>query len=475
MLGPVVNNGTHAMPRCAFLIGVAAEFATSLSTVFGELGWSTVRIASGAETLEQLAATSPSLVVVDYDLHDLPPVALTRQFRAESAQVQIVALIPESMVELAQAAEQAGAAPVIVASVEQVTRAVRELIARDALPRPLAFAEACNAGRRSFFSGYRSLFRRGETMRKVEHAVFCFADAKGCVLVRGESGVGKRAVAQAIHYLSPRSQAPWAEINCTAVPPRLLDAQIFGCDGAAEEFDVSASRGAIAEADGGTLLLEEIAQVPSETQAALAEFLQHGIVQRGGHVVRRDVRVIATTTADLEQLVAAGSLREDLFRHLSQMTICVPPLRDRPEEIPGLADFFRARFMEQFRRDVSELSGQLLDLLGSYHWPGNVLELENVIKRYVVGGNEQQLTQELETRAERQDAALLATADTLQEIGQRAALQAEMAIIIETLERVDWNRAEAARRLKVSYKTLLNKLRRAGITGRRTARTFPRT
>jgi DNA-binding NtrC family response regulator len=155
------------------------------------------------------------------------------------------------------------------------------------------------------------------------------------------------------------------------------------------------------------------------------------------------------------------------------MTICIPPLRDRAEEISGLADFFRIRFMEQFRRDVPELSEELSALLRSYRWPGNVLELENVIKRYVVGGNEHQLTQELRGRAERHDALLPETPDTLQAIGQRAALRAEMAIILETLERVEWNRAEAARQLRVSYKTLLNKLRKAGITGRRSARRFP--
>jgi DNA-binding NtrC family response regulator len=407
-------------------------------------------------------------------LRDLPPAVLTLQIRAERPELRVVALIPDSMTELGPLADRAGADLIIASAehVEEITQAVSALIARDDASRPVSRPERCDTRRMRFFRGYRSLFRRGAAMRKVENAVLCFADAAGPVLVRGERGVGKRAVAQAIHYLSPRCTSPWIEIDCAALPPRLLDGQIFGRGRATGGSETA--RAAIEEADGGTLLLEEISRLPSETQSTLADFLQRGAVERDGSPIRLDVRVIATTSVDLDQLVAGGAVLESLSRQINQFAVFVPPLRERAEEIAGLANFFRMRFMEEFRRDVPELSEELLDRLRDYHWPGNVAELENLVKRYVVVGDAEQMAEELRNRALLQTRTPRGT-ESLQAIGQRAALQAEMAVVLETLERVRWNRAEAARQLNVSYKTLLNKLRRAGMTGRGAGRTWPRT
>jgi DNA-binding NtrC family response regulator len=204
------------------------------------------------------------------------------------------------------------------------------------------------------------------------------------------------------------------------------------------------------------LVLEEIDQLPPDTQAAVLRIL------RDREAV--DVRLIATASRDLEALVGAEVFRKDLYYALNVLALTVPPLRDRAEEIAGLAEFFRTTFMERYRRDTGHLSDELTTTFVGYHWPGNVRELEGVVKRYVVLGGEQDIREELRTRARTitAGACLLAFPGeiglSLKQIGQRAAQRAEKAAMLATLERVNWNRAEAARCLKISYKTLLNKL-----------------
>ena len=176
-----------------------------------------------------------------------------------------------------------------------------------------------------------------------------------------------------------------------------------------------------------------------------------------------DVRLIATTSRDLEPRVGAGAFRKDLYYAINVRALTVPPLRDRSEEIPSLTEFFRTTFMEQYRRDTPPLSDELTTMLAGYHWPGNVRELEGVVKRYVVLGGEHEILNELRTRARTISAGAGGWEFSeiglgLRQIGQRAAQRAEKAVLLSTLERVNWNRAEAARCLKISYKTLLNKL-----------------
>jgi transcriptional regulator with PAS, ATPase and Fis domain len=173
----------------------------------------------------------------------------------------------------------------------------------------------------------------------------------------------------------------------------------------------------------------------------------------------------------VERLVGTRTLRDVLYYRLNVMAVTVPPLRDRSEDIAPLAEYFRTHFMELYRREAPELSPALRNLLETYHWPGNVLEIENLMKRYVVLGDEDQLTAELRARSHTGGQRTLGrrtvpNSESLREVGRRAAHDAEMAVILQTLERVHWNRAEAARLLRVSYKTLLNKLNRAGISGR---------
>ena len=310
------------------------------------------------------------------------------------------------------------------------------------------------------------------------------------VLLRGESGVGKNLVARAIHALSPRMDKPFVLVNCAALPTELLESELFGHERGAFTGAHRRKLGQFEFANGGTICLDEIGELPRALQAKLLHVLQDLQFSRigGRELIHVDVRVIATTNRDLEAAMQDGQFREDLYYRLYVVEIHVPPLRERREMIPGLAQHFLTRSNRQYQRRVT-LSPDLVSLMEAYHWPGNVRELENFVRRLVVLGNAEAARADL---AGRVDAARRRGLDgdgqgvlresfpvlpapvpvtpaglDLKDIARRAAREAERKALLEVLEMVRWNRAAAARILKVSYKTLLNKLTECGIRSSR--------
>jgi two-component system response regulator AtoC len=264
-------------------------------------------------------------------------------------------------------------------------------------------------------------------------------------------------------------------MNCAALPAEILEVELFGRDGRAG--DESGRPGRLEQAEGGTLLLKEVTEIPSSMQGKLLRLLDEGEFSRvnGRELRRATPRIIATTQHAIPALVASGSFRADLYLRLQAMSLLVPPLRERCEELESLQTCFRRRFARDFGRPSPPLSRTTMELLLAYPWPGNVKELEDLMRRYVVLGDEDQLQGEIQARmrAVRPAAppmgpvpalsSLLAGAGTgdLRAISRQAAQQAERAAISRILEEVHWNRAEAARRLRISYKTLLTKLAQA--------------
>ena len=317
-------------------------------------------------------------------------------------------------------------------------------------------------------------------MRRLSRNVEQVADTNATVLIRGESGVGKEIVAKTIHYSSPRARHPFVKVNCAALPAELLESELFGHEKGAFTGAYRRKGGTFELADGGTIFLDEIGDMPIGLQAKLLHVLQdHEFARVGGReIIKVDVRVIASTNRNLEVAMREGRFREDLYYRLKVVTLYVPPLRDRRDEIPALACRFLRLFNEQFHRDLS-LSPESMRLLTDYSWPGNVRELENMIKRVVVLRNERLLAEELTVAIEavpplngapRRSPTETAKATTLREIVRRAALSAQREALLEVLERVHWNRAEAARRLGISYKSLLYKIDQSGLARKRSAR-----
>ncbi len=312
-------------------------------------------------------------------------------------------------------------------------------------------------------------------MQAIRELVAKVAGTNTTVLLRGESGVGKEVVARAIHRASPRAHRQFLKVNCAALPSELLESELFGHERGAFTGAYRQKPGKFEAADGGTLILDEIGEMPLRLQAKLLHVLQDGEFSRvgGEKVIGTDVRLIACTNRDLEAAMRAHQFREDLYYRLNVIEIRIPPLRERREEIPGLVDHFLTRFNTQYGRKV-EIPPETLRLFLEYDWPGNVRELENAVKRMVVLGTPRAVHQELAAhRARRPSVGVPAAAGigalgleqpiSLKEIARQAARDAERVAIKEVLDRVHWNRAKAARLLQISYKALLYKIVQCGL------------
>ncbi len=280
-------------------------------------------------------------------------------------------------------------------------------------------------------------------MRAIGRIIADVADTDVTVLIRGECGAGKDHVARAIHAASARREHPFVKVNCAAVPVGLLESELFGHERGAFTDAHRMKPGQFELADQGTIYLDEIAELPLALQAKLLHVLQDLRFTRVGSCrsVGVDTRVIAATSQDLEDAIVRGEFRPDLYDRLNVVEIQVPPLRERPEEIPALATEFLAKFNARYGRS-KEISPAAMGRLIERPWPGNVRELENVIRRLVVLDREQAL-----------DAP-----ESLREVVRRGAREAERGVLQDVLERVRWNRAEASQILKIGYGTLLNKI-----------------
>src|SRR3989441_1221401 len=314
-----------------------------------------------------------------------------------------------------------------------------------------------------YLAEYSGLLDGSAAMRSIRAMVENIADTDATVLLRGESGVGKDVVARAIHAASRRCNSPFIKMNCAAIPRELLESELFGHEKGAFTGAHRRKLGQFEYANKGTIYLDEIADLPLALQAKLLHVLQDLRFARvGGHgMIDVDIRVVAATNRDLEYALARGEFREDVYYRLNVVEIRIPPLRDRKEEILVLAARFLAKFNQQYRRN-KELSPETTARLLEYSWRGNVRELENMIRRIVVLGDGEQVFENLVGRRQpigpSAGPSASLSAEGLRDIARRGAQEAERKALAEVLERVQWNRAEAARILKVSYKTLLNKI-----------------
>jgi two-component system response regulator AtoC len=313
-------------------------------------------------------------------------------------------------------------------------------------------------------------------MQPVRELVAKVAATNTTVLLRGESGSGKEIVGRALHKLSPRANKQFLKVNCAALPGELLESELFGHEKGAFTGAYRQKPGKFEAADGGTLLLDEIGEMPLRLQAKLLHVLQDGEFSRvgGEKIIGTDVRLIASTNRDLESAMRVHQFREDLYYRLNVIEIRIPPLRERREEIPILVDHFRRKFNVQYARNV-EIPPDTVRLFMEYHWPGNVRELENAVKRVVVLGGARPVHLEILAalnRGPRPATPVVATAAvslapegavSLKDIARQAARDAERVAIKEVLDRVHWNRAKAARLLQISYKALLYKIVQCGL------------
>lgn len=315
------------------------------------------------------------------------------------------------------------------------------------------------------------IFGSSDAMKKVQRDLAMIASADIPVLIQGPSGTGKEIIAKLIHRNSPLAKGPYVKVNCPAIPDALLESELFGYEKGAFTGAYTSKPGLITLADRGTLFLDEIGELSLGLQSKLLQVLQDGKFSRigGQEDTRSEARVICATNRDLRREIAAGTFREDLFYRVNVVNITLPSLRERSADIPDLVEYFRSHFNMVYNRKTPALSASLMRLLQAYHWPGNIRQLENLIKRYVILGTETCISSDLaEPATSAFDLEIPQEGPVpLKKITNQAVRRLEREIILKVLQANHWNRRRAAEALKISYRALLYKIQDAGLSPNR--------
>jgi two-component system response regulator AtoC len=312
-----------------------------------------------------------------------------------------------------------------------------------------------------------TIFGASEAMRKIRRDLALIASADVPVLIQGPSGTGKEIIARMIHRASAYAQGPYQRISCPATPDALLESELFGYEGEACPAGSSKS-GMQAMVERGTLFLDEIGELSLPMQAKLLQLLESGKFCRiGAHKdLLSEARVICATSRDLKQEIEAGRFREDLFYRINVVNVTLPSLQERRADIPNLVEYFRARFNMVYSRRVPPISASLMRVLQAYPWPGNIRQLENMLKRYVVLGTEACVASDLSDVSPGLSEVEIPEHGPvpLKKVTQQAMRRLERKIILQVLESQHWNRRRTAEVLKISYRALLYKIRDAGLS-----------
>ncbi len=411
--------------------------------------------ADGAEALAKLEAQPAALVVTDLRMPGMDGMELLRRLVARAPAPRVVVITAHGSERQAVEAMKAGAHDYfrkpfeneeLLAVVRRALEAVRLAYENERLAGELALA--------------RTMVFASEPMRRLAALVARVAPRDATVLVTGESGTGKERVAEAIVAASRRADRPFVRFNCAALTPELAEAELFGHAKGAFTGAIRARRGLFGEADGGTILLDEVGELAPGAQAKLLRVVQDGEIRAVGEERSRrvDVRVVAATHRDLAEEVRRGRFREDLFYRLDVVHLVVPPLRERPEDVPVLARHFLARFAERFGVSPLVVPDALFDRLAGHRWPGNVRELENAVERLVALSPADGLDLSL------LPGGALSAGEERVPLPLKERVQAyERGLVVEALREARGNRSEAARRLGISRVTLHDKLKRYGL------------
>jgi len=321
------------------------------------------------------------------------------------------------------------------------------------------------------------VFGRTEAMHAVHDRLNKLAGANVPVLIQGESGTGKDIIARMIHAASPWRTGPWVKVNCPAIPGTLLESELFGYEKGAFTGAYGVKPGRVEMAHRGTLFLDEISELDMPLQSKLLQLLQDGQFCRIGAQEDKkvEVRVVCATNRKLEQEIENGTFRSDLFYRINVVNLHLPPLRERATDIPQLVDYFLQYHNRKYNCRAKPLSGEMMATLRKYHWPGNIRELENLIKRYVILGNEEVIATDLSPRSSDffNSELPLDGPISLKKLTRQAVRELERKVILKVLQNHHWNRKQAARALSISYRALLYKIRDAGLPSNRIARRDP--
>ena len=430
-------------------------------------GFDIVACNSGDQALRRMAEPGRyDLLLTDLKMPGMNGIELLAEAQKIRPELPIVLMTAFASVKTAVQAMQRGAHDYIQKPFEKddLLRVVGRTIEHARLKKEnTALKIAVREG-----DGSRPMIGKSMAMERVRRTVEQVATSAATVLIRGESGTGKEVVARLIHHVSPRSAKPFLAVNCAALSEHLLESELFGHEKGAFTGADSMRQGRFELADGGTLLLDEISEIPPSLQAKLLRVLQEQSFERvGGSVTHRvDVRLIATSNRDLEQAVASGDFREDLFYRLNVVPVKLPALRDRTEDIPDLVRHFLRRIAGREGQQLREMDPAAMTLLQRYPWPGNVRELQNIIERAAVLETDPECIRvetvspwlaDLPEQSQPSGGLRLAATDPLETI---PLAEVEKRVILETLSRFEGHRAKTATALGIGLRTLGIKLKK---------------
>ena len=442
-----------------------------LAVLLSALGYDVVSTASGEEALRHLEGAGgslPALVLLDLILPGMAGLAVLDHIRATYASLPVIVLSTVGQLKTVVDAVKRGASDYLTKPFEEheLELAIQNAVEKQHLQDQVKTLRR-QLGERPepapLVSSHPSMLRIKEVALQV-------ADTDAPVLITGESGVGKEVLARFIHAQSGRRARPLIKVNCAALPQDLLESELFGYDRGAFSGAVGEKPGKFELAHQGSILLDEIGEMSANLQAKLLHVLQDGEYTRlgGRRPVRVDSRVLATTNCRLSEAVVAGRFREDLYFRLNVIRIDIPALRQRLDDVPLLCEHFLRLYAERYHSSVRELPPDLLQGFLRHDWPGNVRELENAVRRYLILPGQQTWPDPQPPAGAAEEvlvyrgsgAAEPSTERSLRSVSAQAAEQAERELVRRVLTETRWNRREAARRLKISYKALLNKLKR---------------
>jgi DNA-binding NtrC family response regulator len=449
------------------------DAAEALKLLVESHGYTARIAASGTEARALFNDWETHLVLMDLMLPDVSGLALLREFREIRPEAQIIVVTGFGTVPAAVEAMGAGAfsfiekpfdSTVLLAMLKKAEEkgaiAAENLRLRDEVREHTSFS---------------SLVARSESMLRLFHMIGSVAGTDASVLVTGESGTGKELIAAAIHRNSRRASGPFIKINCAAIPHELIESELFGHKRGAFTGAVSDKTGLMELADGGTLLLDEVAEVPQQVQAKLLRVLQDREFRPvgGSRAIQPNFRLVSATNVNTDTALSQGKIREDLYFRINTVMLYIPPLRERPEDIPLLVEHFLNKFSTLHERDVTSVHPDAAKALREYAWPGNVRELEHVIERAVIVADGGEITRDDLMPLTRDDERTPQSRDfaipphyTLAEIEKLA--------IVQTLERTHWNKRKAASILGVYRPTLYHKLKKYNLIGQADVRSRPK-
>src|SRR6187401_1974812 len=387
-----------------------AGFAQYLRTFISLRGYAARCYTRGDELLASLKQNEPpDVVLLDVLMPGLDGIATLRGIKAAKQDTQVIMLSGRNHASTIVEAVRLGAADYVVKpdDPEGLGEIALDVAIKNAIEKNRLVSELSELRQQLSDDEDRAVWGNTEKMRGIATVIEQVADSDVGVLIRGESGVGKELVSRAIHQRSTRRNRPFVKVNCAALPAELLESELFGHERGAFTGAANTRIGKFEQADTGTLMLDEIGEMKPALQAKMLHVLQDGEFTKLGSNkrVQVDVRIVAATNRDLEKMLANGEFREDLYYRLRVIELTVPPLRERPDEIPTLIDFFIARYARKYNRTARPLTEQLRLLFMQYEWPGNIRELENMIKRVVILQDEQLVIREIERSMQRAAAA----------------------------------------------------------------------